>query len=277
MVLALRTVVSLAMVLWALAPALAQDGADAAEKIAVVTKAGQGETLDYGVVVTVKGSMPVAGSAEPVELDVVYDLVIRHRYGRADRDGLVPLEISVIGSKATVGGQELAVAPGTFPRISVLFDPDWRMTEVYGLANYPRTVPGINYGNLVILFVLHGGGVPRAVGEKWVTDVAFPAYDETYRFTSAIKSVDRANGAETVRVAQSIDWVNPKPAGDIAAIARATAESVFAADGGRLLRSSAMCEVTFGGADGSPPRQEIAAHRANIAISISPAPAAVRP
>lgn len=277
MVLALRTVVFLAAAIWACAPALAQGEPEAADKIAVVTKAGQGESLDYSVVVTVKGSMPVAGSADSVELDVVYDLIVRHRYGRADRDGLVPLEISVTDSKATVGGQELAVAPGTFPRISVLFDRDWRIIEVYGLANYPRTVPGINYGNLVILFLLHGGGVPRAVGDKWVTDVAFPAYDETYRFTSTVKSVDRANGAGTVRVAQSIEWVNPKPAGEISAVAKATAESVFAVDGGRLLRSSVVCEVTFGGPDGSPPKQETAAHRANITISISPAPVAVRP
>lgn len=274
--LCMRAIVVLAAALWAAAPAAAQNGADSADKVAVITKAGQGDTYDYAVVVAVKGSMPVSGSSESIEVDVVYNLTVRHRYGRADRDGVIPLEISVTESRAAVGGQELAISPGTFPRISVLLDKEGRITDVFGLANYPRTVPGINYGNLVILFFLHGGSVPRAVGEQWVSDVSFPAYDETYRFTNVIKSIDQNDGVKTVRVAQSIEWVNPKPAAGISAAAKATADSVFAVDGGRLLRSSASCETVFGRPNG-PPEQETSAHRANTTISISPAPVASRP
>lgn len=250
---------------------------DAEEKVTVTTRASDGETRAYRVVVTVRGSMPAPGTGDKLDLDVVYDLTVRHRFGRADRDGLTPLDITASDAKASVGGQELAVAAGTFPKITVLLDRNWRITDVFGLADYPRTVPGINYGNLIVLFFLPGSGVPRVIGEKWTADVVFPAYEETYRFTNTIRSVDRSGSPATARVEQTIEWLNPRPVGSVSAVARAQADSIFELDGGRLRRSSVRCEVIFGSARESDTGKEVGSHRAEIRIEVSPHSPAARP
>lgn len=235
----------------------------AQEPIAVTPSAANREVRNYRVNVVVKGKMPTPGSDTPADLDLVYSLTIQHKYGRREKDGLLPLEVSVTNADVTVSGQRLAVLPNTFPKLTVLLDGDWRVTDVFGLVGYSNTVPGINYGNLIVLFFLPDGAKPHAIGEKWNSIVKFAPYKETYNIASVLKSTQEIDGVKAVAARQEIAWLPSQQPGRPAATTSAVVESVFAITDGRLLKSDVDCDIVFGTAASAPTR-------ANVKIDIAP-------
>ena len=242
------------------------------DRFVVATSAEPIETRTYKVVVAIKGKMPAQGSAQPIDLDTVYTLRVRHKYGRRESDGLMPLEISVTDGKLVSSGESLSVTSGMFPKITLLLQRDWRPSGIFGITGtrYEKSIPGINYVNMILLFYLYGGDKPHAVGDKWDAKVKLPSYRETYDFTNTLKAVDRINGVETAAVHQEISWTLSRQSNTPSATVKAAADSSFALANGKLIKSRARSEVLFrdtGGNESSG--QETKASRANISIDIS--------
>ena len=250
------------------------------DKLTITTSVKPREVRDYRIDAVVKGKALVPEIAEPVDLDAAFALKVRHQYSRREGDGLLPLDISLLEGQVTLNqvqgqGQKLHITPSLYPKLTVLIDRDWRITDILGMSSsrIAQTIPGISYGNHIMLFYLQGGDQPRAPGDKWEWSVKIPSLGETYNFASTLVSEQVVDGVRAAVVRQEI--VRPAkddPQGQSSAM-KATAESAFAIDDGRLLKSHVECEVTFGrkSASESKPtsRQDNAALRANIKVDIS--------
>ncbi len=240
---------------------------DAAEKTVIKTQATPHEIRNYKVTVAVKGKMPSPDTGQVMDLDVTYDLKVQHRYGRREADGMLPVEISVTGAEVTANGERLTVIPSTFPKLTVLLDKNMRITDVFGLMGYPRAVPGINYGHLIVLFYLAGTDTPRAVGEQWSYTTKFAPYKEQYQFKTTLKSLTEVDGVKSAVIGQEMQWVNADST--VSVTPTATVESVFSLDNAKLLKSKASCDIVFGDLATDQNQQDTALHRANIRIDIS--------
>ena len=251
--------------------AVACSVAAAQDRVTVATSVKPNEVRSYKVVVTIKGKMPARGSAQPMDLDARYALSLRHKYGRREGDGLMPLEVSVTEGKLTSDGQSLGVTSGMFPKITYLLQRDWQPSAVFGIngTRYEKSIPGINYVNMIVLFYLYGGDTPHAVGEKWNAQVKLPFYKETYNFTNTLKALEQVNSVDAATVHQKIAWTVGKQAGSPPATVTATAESSFAIADGKLIKSRAQSEVLFTDDTAGESGQEPKTSRANISIDIS--------
>ncbi len=236
------------------------------EKITIRSSAKPTETRRYKVTVDIKGKMPVRGSAEPADLDTTYTLHLQHKYGRWDRDGLRPLEIHVTSGEAASGGQRLTVTPTMFPKITVLLKRDWSVSSLFGITGtrYEKSIPGINYVNMVLLFHLLGGDTPHAIGETWTAQTVLPTYNERYKFKNTITSLTNLDGQPAALVHQTITWT-PRQEQDVpGSTVQASADSTFAIADGKLLKCKAQSQVLFRASE-----QDSQTHRANITIEIS--------
>jgi len=262
------------IVIMAALPATAEEQAKPVvteQKVAVHTDVQPKEARDYKIDVNIKGRMPVIDSPEPVSLDAIYSLKIRHTYGKREDDGLMPLEIAVTNMETTVDGQKLTVAP-SFPKLTLLIDRQWKVENLFGTAGtrYADPVPGINYVNLITLFYLPDGDKPHAIGESWKTRIKLPGLADVYNFTSTIKSTGELDGVKTATVHQDIVWDPQKLEGDVTAATKAAVDSVFALDTGKLLKSHADCQIVFtSSANKTNSQQESKPQQANIQVDIS--------
>ena len=256
------------------AAASAEDAQPAPEKVVVNTSVGPDEVRNYKIEAVVKGKAIVPDSKEPVDLDAAFFLKVRHKYSRREGDGLLPLDINLVEGRVTVQGQKIEITPSLYPKLTVLIDRDWRVTDIFGMssARIAQTLPGINYGNHIILFYLPEGRQPHAVGETWQSSVKIPDFGETYSFANTLKGVELVDGVRAAVVRQEIVRPAKADAQSESTSMKATAESAFALDNGRLLKSHIECQVTFGpGKSESKGRQDQDSSRANIRIDISPA------
>jgi hypothetical protein len=253
------------------------DAAAGPEKIAITTSIAPREARDYKIDAVVKGKAPSPESGEPTELNATFQLKVRHQYARREGDGLLPLEISLLEGQATVQGQKLEITPSIYPKLTVLIDRDWSIMDIFGMssAQVPGIVPGIGYSNHIMLFLLPGGDQPRVPSDKWEFSVRIPSFGETYSFTNTLVGGQTVDGIRAAVVRQEIVRPPKQDAQGMSTSMKATAQSVFAIDGGRLLKSHVECEVTFRRASatetGSTSRQDNTTSRANIKIDISPA------
>lgn len=229
---------------------------------------------EYKTDVVVKGKLLAPDTKETMDVDSSLSMNVRHKYTRREDDGLMPLEITVtrgeavIRDKANDFEQKMEIASSSYPKLTVLLDKSCRPTDIIGIAGtrYAEGMPGLNYGNMIILFVPDMGGQARAVGEKWETRLTIPSSQETYNFVNTLKSVDAA--AKTAVIGQDISW-KPKNGSAV----KAVVESTFSTEDGKLLKSHAECQVTqtATGNDkqSAPSRQEVAVNRANISVDIA--------
>lgn len=208
------------------------------DTVSIPTSAAPREVRDYTVSYDIKGKNP---GNWLVDTTVTYN--IRHSYGRREGDGLLPMEVSLISGHLLAGGQKIEIAPGVYPKLTVLLDRDWKTTDIFGAES--RTVQnlrGLNYGNLIVLFYLAGGEKPHGIDESWQSRVKLPALGETFDFTNTIKGVETIDGTRAARVLQEI-----RPAADESAVSRhwqkCSAESYFSLEDGKLLKSHVECEV----------------------------------
>lgn len=245
------------------------------------------ETLDYKVDAEVKGKAP-SGAGIPSDINAAFSYKIRHRYGRRESDGVLRLEISLLEGELKMyleqeNGppieQKIAITPSLNPKLTVLLDRDWRITDIFGAteAQIAGSLPGINYNNLVMLFSVPDCGKPRRIGETWESVVSLPSYGEHYKFLNTLKAtqvVDRANAALVHQEITRIPKIDTPPT----ATMKATAETWFGIDTGQLLKSHVECEIVnqqsasaSAGPDSPASQQDQAPSRANITINILPA------
>lgn len=237
-------------------------------KIAIVTTVGAREVRNYKVTVQITGEMPRKDVSGPLKLDLKYTLKVQHKYGDWDRDGLIPLDISMIEGESTTGGTSVALDNQYFPKLTLLVDRDWQVKSVFGtsVAGYERSKPGLNWVNMILLFYLYGANTPHAIGESWNAKAHLPVYKENYSFASTIKALEDLDGAKTVAVSQEITWT---PQSEIESKCKASVQSNFALDNGKLIRSHADCDVEFVPSGDASKQQDTKAIRANIRIDIT--------
>ena len=239
--------------------------ASSAQEITIKTCAAPNEKRDYNVDEVITGKMPVVDEPKPVDVDATLAVKIRHSYSPMGADNVQAMDMSLVEGHLTVQGQKLDVTPSLYPTLTILFDKDGRVTQVFGLpgSRPASSAPGISYSNMIMLFQWPGGSQARAVGQKWQSQVKAPGLDGTYDFANTLKRVDDIDGEKVAVVDQEISW-DPKTS---AGAARATTESSFAISDGKLVKSHVDCVVTFGKKSGGG--QEETPPRANIKIDIS--------
>ncbi len=254
------------------------------KKLAVTTSVAPREVRDYKIDAAITGKALSPASAQPVELDSTFHLKVRHQYSRREGDSPLPLEISLLDGQMTVNAlvegksapQTLQITPSVYPKLTVLIDRDWRITDVLGLSSerVAQSFPGISYGNHIILFYLQGGAEPRAPGDKWESSVRIPGFGETYSLTNTLMREETIDGVRAAVVRQEIVRPPKDDASGVSTSMKASAESAFAIDGGKLLKSHVDCDVTFvrksGSESGSTSGQDSTTSRANIRVDISP-------
>jgi hypothetical protein len=216
-----------------------------AEKITMVVKVEPNEVRSYKVSVQMKGRAAPEPSAKPVDMEAAYSMKIQHKYGRREGDGLLPLEIAAVDAEATVDGEKLALPETEFPKITLLIDRSWKVTSTFGLSGtrYAGQSPGLNYGNLIMLFFIPEADKLRAVGESWPSKVKLPGLPSECGVTTTLKSVDTKDGVKTVTIHQDYVWTGQKLENGEIANSKAAVDSTFALDTGKLLKSHADCQV----------------------------------
>ncbi|MCL5104833.1 MAG: hypothetical protein M1133_12065 [Armatimonadetes bacterium] len=256
--------------------AIGADMPPAPEKVMITTTVDPNELREYSVNVTITGDMPNPDAGQPMKLDSTLCLRMVHKYGRREGDGLLPMEITLIDGSVLMGGQKLSIAPSIYPKLTVLLDSKFNIRDIYGISptSYSASLPGINYGNMIILFYLPDGGTPHATGEKWDSKVTLPSLGEIYDFSNTLKSTGKTEGIDTATVQQEIVRV-PKGGNSEPAL-KATGESTFSVATGKLMKSRVDCVVAFdsrriASADGKTrdSKQEQTGLAANIKMDIA--------
>jgi len=216
-------------------------------KIAIITNASDGEIRNYKIDVVTKGKIPMPQSREPVAIDTKVSLNIQYKYGVRGSDGKFPLDVNVTNAQIFSDGQKVETTPETYPKLTILLDRNWTVNNISGLSGtrYAQSLPGINYGNMIILFYLHGADVPRLPGEKWTSKVTLPTYNETYLFLNKLTSERDVDGTKVAEVHQKISWT-PKQEDFPGAVVTAEADSLFDISNGKLIKSHIDSVVTFG-------------------------------
>jgi len=288
----LSAAISVGLALLSIGPvSFANSGGEVSEQkqLCLKTAVAPGEIRDYLIEAVIKGKTPSPDGAEPVDLDTAFRLNVRHRYSRREGDGLLPLEISLVDGRMTVEvevegkkqPQTLQITPSIYPRLTVLIDRDWRITDIFGVSadRMSKSFPGIRYDNHIILFYPQGLAEPRAVGEKWESSLKIPALNETYSFTNTLVGERIIDGIRAAVLRQEITRSAREDVQGVSTSMKAAAESTFAIDGGKLLRSHVDCDVIFSakrppssgaGKDEPASKQDRTYCRANIKIDISP-------
>lgn len=210
-----------------------------AKTYTIVTSAAASEVRDYSIDFKLAGNQ--ANAAIP---SATVSLKIRHLYSRRVGDDLLPMEISLQQGTILTQQQALDITPSLYPRLSVLIDNRWRVADVLGAAGsrFAQGTPGLNYGNLIIVFYLVDGDKPRAVGDTWNTSIKLPSIGQEFSIVNTLRGVETVNGVEAARVSQKITLV-PKTSANPGSKMTAEAESLFALKNGKLLKSHVECLV----------------------------------
>lgn len=237
------------------------------------------EVRDYKIdaVITSRVSGSDSEPDKPTDLKASFHLVVRHRYGRREADGLLPVEISLLKGNASADGSTLELAPSLYPRLTVLIDREWQITDIFGMPKerMAETLPGINYANHIILFYLPGAGEARSPGEKWSYTLKIPALSESYEFTNQVLREEIIDGIRAVVIRQEIARKSyPVQEDARKANFKGVAESAFAVNNGRLLKSHVECEISVLAADSASESKKTHANsalsQAAVKIDISP-------
>lgn len=253
----------------------APKGAASADKVTVRTSVTDREVRDYRVDVSIKGTMPNPDTGQSMDVDTSMSFKIRHRYIKRERDGLLPMEVTMLEGVVTLDGQKITIAPSIYPKSTVLLDKNFRIDDVFGYSETtPNALPGINYGNMIMLFYLTGPSAPRAVGDTWDTRIILPALKEAYTVKNTLKSISKPEVAPaTGTVKQDITRVSMPNSTTPPPSMKAGVESTFTQDTGKLTASHVECEVNIprpSGASKDPKsKQDNQPYRANIRMDIS--------
>lgn len=256
--------------------ALGGESSDQETKLAIRYGFTPREVRDYNLDVSVEGKAITPESTNPVDLHATFHLEVRHRYGRREGDGLLPIEITLLKGQASADGGRLEIASSLYPKLTILVDREWRINDILGMPEerIAQTLPGINYANHIILFYLPGADQPRSPGSEWSYTLRIPTLGESYEFTNSIVRQENVNGVRSAVVKQNIRRIAETGKSRPRAEFKASAESTFAVEGGRLIKSHVECEITFDSAGSvlseGTSGQKSTASRLSVKIDISP-------
>lgn len=205
----------------------------------VVKTTVQDKTLRrYDVIMNVKGTAADQEVQSFNSVDTSLSMKIQHKYLDRTSEGLLPLEITLDGGALCSGDQKLAIGSGVYPKLTVLLDGNFRIKNVLGTARLPEQghAPGINYGNMIILFYLPDGDKQHSVGDTWQSKVSLHNVGESFEIVSTLKGIETLDGANVAVVDQIISREDDP-------LSKITVESRFAVGDGRLLKSRASFSV----------------------------------
>lgn len=235
--------------------------------VTVVTSAARNEVRDYKVTFELSEDKP--GKAAP---PATVSFKIRHTYGVREGEDLLPMEVTLQQGQVITQGQALEITPSIYPRLTVLLDTHFRVTDVLGASNsrFTQSTPGINYGNMPVLFYLPDADQPHAIGDTWQAKLKLPSLGQAYDIATTLKSVEVVDGVETARVTQQIASAR-QPVGGPGSHMKCTVESSFAISNGKLLKSHAECTVDLPPdvAAGQPAGENAKPTRAKARIDIA--------
>jgi hypothetical protein len=221
----------------------------ATEPITIVASAKTAEVRDYKVAFQLK-------SAEGADLASMA-FKIRQTFGARQGENLLAMEVSLLDGQIVTQGQTLQITPSIYPKLTVLLDSHFRITDILGTSSsrFSQGAPGINYGNLPILFFPAGSDTPRTIGDSWQGNVKLPALGQEFQIVNTLKGLEALDGVEAAKLAQQITSA-PIRTGLVDSHMKCTAESYFAVDNGRLLKSHTECEVDLPPDDTAPPAEK---------------------
>ncbi|MCE5315626.1 MAG: hypothetical protein ABFD49_03925 [Armatimonadota bacterium] len=198
-------------------------------KVAIKTSVPERTLHRYNVIMNISSA---AGGANSKGVDTSLSMTVQHKYLDRTSDGMLPVEISLDSGMLCSGDQKLAVAPGIYPKLTVLLDRDYNIQNVLGTGSLQQqgSAPGINYGNLIVLFYLPGGGKERSIGDSWVGRISIPDSGQIFDIASTLKGIEMLDGVNAAVVEQVINRVD-------SASAKIAVNSRFAIDNGSLLKS----------------------------------------
>jgi len=218
--------------------------------VTVVNSTVPGEVRYYEADIAMKGQTIPLDAKEPVDLEATIFLFLRHKYGKRDSQGALLVEVSLVRGEFRLKEEKMALSPDLYPKLSYLLDKQWRVSEFFGLAQR-RSLPGINYGNMIILFYLLGADEPKAVGDKWDYTVSIPGYNDRYNIANTLQRVEKIEGVEAAVVRQEIVTLPADGQARAESSFKSSGESVFATADGRLLKAKVDC-VAVAGQESTP-------------------------
>lgn len=224
------------------------------------------ELRSYKVSVAIKGCVGIMDSA-PMVVDAVNSMNVQHQYGKREGDGLVLLDISAKDVQVTVNGEKVPTSPDQFPKLTLLLDKSWRINKIFGADRASDgQVPGLNYSSLILLFFVPDGDKPHAIGESWTNKLKMPGKADEVTIKSTIKSVSEVDGNKVVTVHQDFSWGEQKLDAGRTVNSTAAVDSTFDLASGKLLKSTAECQLPF--SEPSQPKPENRAYKATTKIDI---------
>lgn len=230
-------------------------------RISVPTIVRPNELRTYNLSVGIKGCVAIIDS-KPLLVDAVNTMKLLHQYGARAGDGLLQLDISARNVQATINGEKAPAVTEQFPKLTLLLDKNWKLNRLFGAdgTRYAGQVPGLNYANLIMLFIVPDLDKEHAIGEKWTSKVKNPGKTDEITISSTIKSRDEA--AKTVALRQEYSWSEMKLDEERSVKCSATVDSTFDSTSGKLLKSHAECRLPF-----SEPSQAKPENRQYVAVS----------
>ncbi len=218
-----------------------------AKKVTISMNVKPNEARNYNLSFHLKGKAASESSAEPISLDATYNMKMQLKYGLREGDGLLQLDIIASEARATIDGQQFAMPTAEFPRLTLLIDNAWKVNNAFGIARtrYAERSPGLNYANLIMLYLIPDIDKAHVLGEAYKTRVKLPGFADECSVTTTYKSVEDKKGVEVVNVHQDYVWTNQKLDDGIVVDSTASVDSVIAINGGKLISSHAESKVDF--------------------------------
>ncbi|NLN78474.1 MAG: hypothetical protein GX141_06120 [Armatimonadetes bacterium] len=213
-----------------------------AEKIAIAMKIQSDEVRTYDLSVHLRGK-----SSKSERIEATFKMKMQHKFGRREGDLLLPLEVVTSEAQATIGDQQFAMPSGEFPRLTFLIDNDWKVDSAYGIARtrYADRYPGLNYANLIMLFLIPDIEKPHAVGQDRPTTIKLPGFSDECKVATTYKSIETVKGSKVLNVHQEYTWTGQKLEDGIVVDSKAEVDSVLTIETGKLLSAKATSRVTF--------------------------------
>ena len=227
-----------------------------AKNVTISMSVKPNEARNYNLSVQLKGKTASESSAEPISIDATYTMKMQLKFGQREGDGLLPLDIIASDARATIDGQQFTMPTAEFPRLTLLIDKDWKVNSAFGIARtrYAERSPGLNYANLILLYLIPDIDKPHALDEPQKAKVKLPGFADECSVTTVYKSVENKKGVEVVNVHQDYVWTGQKLDDGVVVDSTASVDSVIAVDGGKLISAHAESKVDFRkpGSDNKP-------------------------
>jgi hypothetical protein len=163
---------------------------------------------------------------------------IRHRFVDRSDDGVTFLESSFDTGSLYMGDQKLYVSPSTYPKLTVLLDRNYRITDIFGSMTRggQSNAACIGYSSLPVLFFMPDGQKQHSIGDSWESALSLPTMGESLKIVNTLKGIEAADGESIAVVGQQISRTDSP-------LSNASVVSRFVSDDGLLLNSHVSCTV----------------------------------